>query len=88
MTMRVNGSKGFFIMILLFSLIAGTFVGELLGGTFPVFAKGLDLHLLNQGSGAWLVDLHSIKLNLGLAMKLNLGSILFLMAAIALFYKK
>ncbi|QSX07983.1 DUF4321 domain-containing protein [Alkalibacter rhizosphaerae] len=86
--MRVNGSKGLFIFILLFSLIAGTFIGELLGPTIPIFARGFDLSLFNQGSGSWIVDLHSIKLNLGLYMKLNLGSILFLIAAIAVFYKK
>lgn len=86
--MRVNGSKGLFVFILLFLLIAGTFLGEILGNYFPILARGFDLHLFNQGSGSWIVDLHSIKLNMGLYMKLNFGSILFLIAGIIVLYKK
>lgn len=86
--MKWNGSKGLFVFIVLFALIAGTFVGELLGSVFPVFAKGFDLQLFNQGSGSWIVDLHTIKLNFGIYTRLNLGSILFLIAAIVVFYKK
>lgn len=86
--MRVNGSKWLFIFLLLFSLIAGTFIGEILGSYFPIFSKGFDFHLFNQGSGNWIIDLHFVKVNLGLYMKINLGGILFLIAGIVVLYKK
>lgn len=87
-TMKISSGKWTFLFIVVFSLVAGTFIGELLASYFPVFAKGFNIRLFNQASGSWLVDLNFLKFNLGLVLKLNLGSIIFLILSFIVFYKK
>ena len=86
--MKISSGKWTFFFIVVFSLVAGTFIGELLTPYLPVFGKGFDIRLFNHASSSWLVDLNFLKINLGLVVKLNLGSIVFLILSFVIFYQK
>ncbi|MBF7097860.1 hypothetical protein [Alkalibacter mobilis] len=86
--MKVSSSKGTFFLIMVFSLVAGTFFGELLGEFIPVLARGFEISLFDRGTGSWLINFNFIKIDLGMIVKLNLGSFVFIILSFILFYKK
>jgi len=86
--MRAGRQRWTFIFVVIVFVIAGTFVGDLLGNSISIFARDFSLRLLSQEGSGWLLDLYFIKIQLGFLFRLNLGSIIFLIIGLILFYKR
>ncbi|MFZ7131445.1 MAG: DUF4321 domain-containing protein [Eubacteriales bacterium] len=81
-------SKGMLILVVFLSIMIGNMVGELISGYIGIFAKTVNISILTNGGNPWVLDVNFLKFTFGLVVQLNLGSILFLILGMLLFYKK
>ncbi|NTW71893.1 MAG: DUF4321 domain-containing protein [Eubacteriaceae bacterium] len=86
--MKISSSRWTFTLIIVSALVIGTFIGELLSSSMPIFSRSFTVSLLNRNADAWLIDLNFMKMNLGFVFRLNLGSIIFLILSLIVFNKK
>lgn len=70
------------------SIMIGNMVGNLISDVIPLFAKSINISILTNGGTPWVLDLNFLKFTFGLVLELNLGSILFLIVGLLLFYRK
>lgn len=81
-------SKGMLILVIFLSLIIGNMVGELVSNYLGIFSKTVDISIQSNGGKPFVLDLSFFKFTFGLIIHLNLGSIIFLILGMLLFYKK
>lgn len=84
--MCMRKGKGFLLLIVLASLFIGQSVGEILSNYISIFGKTINISILSGGA-PWVLDLSFVTLTFGLVININLGSIVFLMLALAIYYR-
>ena len=77
---------GFLFLLLLIGIIIGSAVGEIIGLFLPAgLVKDFFLKSLSFGFGPTDVDLNVLRFNIGFFIKVNIISVLGIMAAAYLF---
>lgn len=82
----MRNSKGILLLIVLASLFAGQLAGEFLSDYIRIFGKTVNISILSGGA-PWVLDLSFATLTFGLVININLGSIVFLILALAIYYR-
>lgn len=81
--MRNTGRNGWILLLILIcGVVAGGFIGEILGNYIPILKYGYNL-----GVSPHTYDLRVIKLTFGLTFNINMFSILGIIIAILVFRK-
>lgn len=82
----MRNSKGILLLIVLTSLFVGQLAGEFLSNYISIFGKTINISILSGGA-PWVLDLSFITLTFGLVININLGSVVFLIFALAIYYR-
>ena len=82
----MRNNKGILLLIVLASLFAGQLAGEFLSDYISIFGKTVNISILSGGA-PWVLDLSFATLTFGLVININLGSIVFLILALAIYYR-
>lgn len=82
----MKNSKGLLLLIVLVSLFLGQLAGEFLSDYISIFGKAINISILSGGA-PWVLDLSFVTLTFGLVINVNLGSIVFLILALSIYYR-
>lgn len=82
----MKNSKGLLLLIVLVSLFLGQLAGEFLSNYISIFGKAINISILSGGA-PWVLDLSFVTLTFGLVINVNLGSIVFLILALSIYYR-
>ncbi|MPW24839.1 DUF4321 domain-containing protein [Alkalibaculum sp. M08DMB] len=84
--MKLKKGNVMLVLIVIFSLVIGNFVGELISEYLSIFGRTINISILSDGA-PWIIDLSFLRFAFGLVINLNLGSIIFLILGLIIFYR-